>query len=254
MVLEECARQTPAGSLMIVAQGGGGQVWFSGGEIVFAACDDQPDLRTALELSGAADSAALSELARTSRYPLRVRGAIPPPVAAVARDLTESALATLLALSVGRARLAPGEIPPLGVLVSQPLEEWSRSATLLHVRARAARLGRRGTWQAAPHHQEVRLSAEEWQLVSAMLEPATPVELARSTGRTFESVRALLTGLADRGLLRRIGDEPDTVAALPPAPVRVEPPVRAASPAKAPTKPSSRSSALRRLIGAVRVG
>lgn len=137
-VLHEAFRSSSFGSVSIIGLEGGGQIYFADREIVFATCDGRIPLRSVLELSGAADHAELAQLVRTTGMPLASRGRIPAAVTAVVRDHTEAALAELQTLRKGRARLELGDSPPFGMLMSVPLPEIVRGASLVEVRARAA--------------------------------------------------------------------------------------------------------------------
>lgn len=241
-VLAEAIGAGGDGVVDVVGRDGDGQVFHSDGRVVFVSIAGQPTLRSVLTLSGASTAEDLEDLARSARGSAP-RSEAPAAVRAVVRDLSEAALARLLRITAGSARSEPGVAPPLGVLMSVPLDDLIETAEVREVRAAAARIAAGTAWQPTASGP-VTLSAEEWRLVAVTC-GHPPVEDAVS-GPSPEAVSRVLSQLAERGVLRRV------------RPREVPPPVR--TPAGPPATTSvlvpapARTSALRRLIGAVRAG
>lgn len=160
-VLQECMSRSHSGVIDVVGRAETGQVFFAARHVLLVTTDDRLPLRTTLELSGAADADELADLARTARPVGPVRRVVPPAVSAVVRDLSEASFASLMSIQVGSAKVEPGEVPPLGVLMSVRLEELAAAAEILPIRERAAALPRRAASAAgyvagsAPEAEEV---------------------------------------------------------------------------------------------------
>jgi hypothetical protein len=261
-LLREAITSTLSGVIDVTGRSGSSQVYFQDGKVVYVSCDGFLPLVNALELSGAAPVSMLGDLAETAKMPWRHRE-IPAAVKIAVRELTEVALHHTLVEDIGQVRVTPAQRPPLGVLMSAPLDELVEAASVIGIRGRVTNLVTRDVWRPLPAGQ-VRLSGQEWDLVLAMTSPTGLAEIARRTGKSEGEVHSLLARLGERGLVQEMGGRPaeERASASPtPATVAVAPvaTVQTAQPSHehtvmARSVPSSRGSALRRLIGAVRAG
>lgn len=232
------------GSVIVTGRGDGGQIWLHDGRIAYAQTDSQPQLAIALRAVGVVDEAGLVSLRDSMGLAPVLRPGVTPDVVAVVTDLTEQALARLLALNEGSWRITIGDRPPLGVLTTRAVDATLAALTTRPLLDRVRQLQIRGQWRLTPTAGKVRLQPREWELLAAMASPASPTDLSIATGWSVTQVRVVLSELASRGLLERAGLPETATESVPVAglPRRApEPPVSSTPVPPAQTTPPERA-------------
>lgn len=202
-VLLEAEQNTLTGAIAVIGDDRRGKVYLNEGRIAHARQSVQREFDEWLALLGlipSDDPSLATELAARLHTDLAINA---PMIKRLGREYVDRVCADLLRLEEGEYRVQEGELVPHGII-----ESWKVAQVLLNAAAtgHADKLDMRPSSKdvrlQATTNQEVVLTRAEWRLAVEMSRPASPEMLADAVGAEPRSVRRVLNGLLEQGLLK----------------------------------------------------
>ncbi|MEM8903721.1 MAG: DUF4388 domain-containing protein [Actinomycetota bacterium] len=201
-VLFEAEQIALSGAITVITDDRQGKVYLHEGRITHARQSVQREFDQWLALLGLVpsdDASIATTLAGRLDTDLAVNA---PMIKRLGREYVDRVCADLLRIEEGEYHVQEGELVPHGVI-----ESWKVAQVLLN----AAATGHADKLETRPSSTDVRLKTTtepqivltraEWRLAVEMSRPASPELLAEAVGAEPRSVRRVLSGLLDRGLL-----------------------------------------------------